>query len=300
MKKNIVILLHWQVVAKLLLLECLCLAVAGTSTQIASASVEQPQSVAVTVTNWIPRFITNMIEVRMPQNQFVDEFRTNLVERFVTNVVDVYWTNVITQLRTNEVEIRRVETEEILAYQTNVIYAYQTNLKTLILTNWETVLVMKTNWFRQPVTNTVEIELPSPAPAAVASATPVSKEGKVDTTGETVHAADVPRDLVIELTCTAGSAAVNELNVLMTLRSTHNPAAILPVQEWRVERSDNTVLIFGQTLEFRSKLPTGAYKISAKTRSDAKSPFLTVRGDVTITSAGGNQRIPARVSTSGK
>src|ERR1017187_6163805 len=47
----------------------------------------------VTRTNWFDRWITNVVEVRMPANRFVNEYHTNWVTQLRTNVVDVYSTN---------------------------------------------------------------------------------------------------------------------------------------------------------------------------------------------------------------
>ena len=63
------------------------------------------------------------------------------------------------------------------AFSTNVVSGYQTNVKVLTFTNWETVLIMKTNWVNAPLTNVVEIELPTPGrttPLAPAQVIPPS------------------------------------------------------------------------------------------------------------------------------
>lgn len=266
-----------------------------------TAAPGRPQVVPVTVTNWVPRLVTNVIEMRIPQNQFVDEYRTNWFEQFVTNTIDLYRTNLVTRLRTNQVVIERVQTQQVLAYQTNIVYAYQTNLKVLTLTNWENVLVMKTNWVRRPVTNIVEMEGQLPAPTASVIAPPVNVpppatgEGKAKPADAPSPPTDVPQDLVFDLAGATGSTANNQIEVQMALKSVRDPAAILPVREWRVERSDNAVLVFGQRPEFKGQLPVGAYKVSAKVRLNEQSPIVTMRGEFEIASSGGNQRIPADV-----
>ena len=46
--------------------------------------------VTLTRTNWVERWITNVIDVRIPVNSFVNEYRTNWVTALRTNIVDVY------------------------------------------------------------------------------------------------------------------------------------------------------------------------------------------------------------------
>src|SRR5712664_2578035 len=70
-------------------------------------------------TNLVERWITNMIEVRMPLNTFVNEYRTNWLEQRRTNQVDVFATN-------------RMVVE---AVHTNVVKGYHTNWGTLTMTN---------------------------------------------------------------------------------------------------------------------------------------------------------------------
>ena len=57
-------------------------------------------------TNWVDRSITNVIEVRMPRNVFVNQYRTNWFESLTTNVISVYATNRLTRFQTNHVEAR--------------------------------------------------------------------------------------------------------------------------------------------------------------------------------------------------
>jgi hypothetical protein len=153
------------------------------------------ETVDVLRTNWIPRVITNVIEMRMPANHFITEYRTNRFVAWRTNVVDVYRTNWVTRTRTNTIAIEQTKTNLITAYQTNLniitltnsvtveqtrtnlALRYQTNVNTLTLTNWETVLVIKTNRIKQPVARLVEANLPA-APADVMKA-PGGAESKV-------------------------------------------------------------------------------------------------------------------------
>ena len=56
------------------------LAIAG------SCSRALPAEQSVSRTNWTERWITNLIEVRMPENVFVDKFHTNWLRQYYTNV----------------------------------------------------------------------------------------------------------------------------------------------------------------------------------------------------------------------
>src|SRR2546423_221304 len=56
---------------------------------------------AVTHTNWVENTVTNLIEMRMSRNRFINEYRTNWVEHVTTNVSDVYRTNQLTRNFTN-------------------------------------------------------------------------------------------------------------------------------------------------------------------------------------------------------
>jgi hypothetical protein len=114
----------------------------------AAETSARPLVVTTSTTNWTARFITNVIEVSIPNIIFVDEYRTNWLRRDLTNVIDLFKTNLVTQFRTNLLTADR--------YHTNVVIAWRTNLKTLTLTNWENVVLIRTNWVNQPVTNVVE------------------------------------------------------------------------------------------------------------------------------------------------
>jgi hypothetical protein len=151
----------------------------------------------VTRTNWVEKAITNLVEVRMPRNVFVNEYWTNVIEQVHTNVVirevpkkvvvDFVHTNVITHYSTNFINkseermvyVDLVSTNFVDHFRTNVkvlhftndfavnvvktnfVDLYRTNWQTLNITNFQSVLVMKTNWVTQPVTNLVEIDMPA-------------------------------------------------------------------------------------------------------------------------------------------
>src|SRR5690242_14638660 len=57
----------------------------------------------LTRTNWTERYITNLVEVRMQRNVFVDEFHTNWVTETVTNVIPIQATRTVkmTEYKTN-------------------------------------------------------------------------------------------------------------------------------------------------------------------------------------------------------
>jgi hypothetical protein len=194
------------------------------------------EEVTITRTNWVERWITNEIDVRMPVNRFVNEYRTNWVTQLRTNVVDVYLTN----------------------------WAVRN------LTNWQTVVLFKTNWLTQPVTNLVEIDLPSRAvtPAETAPLAPMAAW-----TGP----------LAIEAVRTARPPANDLVEVQMQVRRTDNTPAPLQVQQWRVEREDGAILLFGQEQDFKRQLPLGKYKVEAKLKTEGDNLPLSLRGTLSVT-----------------
>lgn len=125
----------------------------------------------VTRTNWSDRWITNVIEVQMPLNRFVNEYRTNWVTQLRTNMIEVYATNRVTRTLTNRVMVDAFRTNLVVAYQTNwsmirqtnpivveaawtnVVVAYHTNWNTWTLTNRVAVNVLRTNFVDRYQTN---------------------------------------------------------------------------------------------------------------------------------------------------
>src|SRR5262252_8664317 len=75
--------------------------------------------VNVTHTNSVDRWITNVIEVRVPKNVFVSEVHTNWIERRSTNVIPSYATNKVVRTITNVVPVE--------VYSTNFVNGYRTN-----------------------------------------------------------------------------------------------------------------------------------------------------------------------------
>ena len=232
--------------------------------------------VTITRTNWAERWITNLIEVRMPMNRFVNEYRTNWVTQLRTNVVDVYVTNWVTRKLTNQVEVA--------ATMTHHVTAYHTNWSMLNLTNWQTVVLLKTNWLNQAVTNIVQIDLPSrPAVAAAAPSEVVEpNETPVPTATPALVAAWIG-PLAIEAARTSRPPANDLVEVQMKVKRTDNTPALLQVQQWRVEREDGAILLFGQDQDFKRELPVGNYRVEAKLKVEGDNPQLSVRGTLSVT-----------------
>jgi hypothetical protein len=301
-----------------------------------SAGAAQPNQVTIGRTNLVERWITNVVEVRMPTNHFVNEFRTNFVEQRRTNVIDAFATNrvVVNAFRTNTVNAYRTNWGAVIltndiridAFRTNIIQAYHTNLralyftnqvavqsyltnlvdryqtnwKTLHFTNWQTVLVMKTNWITVPVTNTVTIDLitnrftatdpvntAAPASAAPANHAPAASEPVQSKPGRAtswlpLNGASLTEELTLEASSTGRSVLNNLLDVQIKVRWVADNSAPLLVQQWRVERTDGSVLTFGQDPVFKRALPPGKYKVEVRARRDSRGPLLAVRGTLAV------------------
>jgi hypothetical protein len=232
--------------------------------------------VTITRTNVAERWITNVIEVRMPVNRFVNEYRTNWVTQLRTNVVDVYVTNWVTRKLTNQVEMA--------ATMTNHVTSYHTNWSLLNLTNWQTVVLLKTNWISEAVTNVVQIDLPSQPVAAAAAPSEVVelKEAPVPI-ATPAPAAHWAGPLAIEAARTSRPPANDLVEVQMKVKRTDTTAALLQVQQWRVEREDGAILLFGQDQDFKRELPVGNYRVEAKLKVEGDNPPLSVRGTLSVT-----------------
>jgi hypothetical protein len=131
----------------------------------------------ITRTNWFDRWITNVIEVHVPANRFVNEYHTNWVTQLRTNILDVYATNRVTRMRTNQIVVDAFRTNYVTAYETNwnlrkltnlvvvpatrtnVVVAYQTNWNLRTLTNLVTVALLRTNFVAQYRTNSSAVNL---------------------------------------------------------------------------------------------------------------------------------------------
>ncbi len=270
----------------------------------------------ITRTNLSERWITNVIEITMPVNRFVNEYHTNRVEQALTNFVDVYVTNKVTRNLTNTVEVTAYWTNVVVSFQTNwnmrtvtnpiVVVAYrtnwvtrtqtnsmainllrtnivdrfQTNLSTLTLTNWETVVLFKTNWITETLTNVAEVNLPRrPAPAVVHTEAVAQQPEPVSSTPATGWAGPVVIDAVV-----TGQSAANDLvEVQMRVRRTDKSTATPQVQQWRVERADAAIFLVGQGQEFKRQLPVGKYKVEARLKALANDPPVVLRGTLSVT-----------------
>ena len=277
----------------------------------------------VTRTNWVDKAITNIVEVRMPKNVFVNEYQTNWVEQVHTNVVvrelprkvvvDFVHTNVITHYSTNYINKSEERTIYIDLLSTNFVDHFRTNVKvlhltndiainlvktnfvdrfrtnrqTLNLTNFQTVLVMKTNWVTQFVTNEVQLDLPAKSAASVpAVATKPEKPAFKSSPGP----ADGP---ILEGAKTSTQPENNLVEVLLRVRWP-DTAEGRSVQQWKVEREDGTFMSVGQEQTFRKELPVGTYKIEATLKSGG--PAQVLRGALIITA----NEVVVRQKPSGK
>lgn len=228
------------------------------------------RTVNIIHTNPTTRVVTNVIEVRVPENVFVDEYRTNRFQRTLTNLVEVPVTNWSIRTLTNFVPVRLVRTNVVERRQTNWATVTVTNRATVTLTNWETVLVTRTNWITQPATNVVEVHTPLGAITAMARE-PVPAPAPV---AEMPRSGSMADALVIEAARAAQPADGFEVEVNFKVRSSNNPELLLQVPQWRVERADRAVLISSQTQEFKRALPPGRYHVQVKARREANGPLL--------------------------
>jgi len=110
-------------------------------------------------TNWVERWITNLIEVRMPSNRFVNEYRTNWVAELRTNSLEVYATNRLTRTLTNRVVVEAIRTNIFSTYHTNWTGLNLTNEVAVRLTRTNLVERFETNWMTLNQTNQVVVRL---------------------------------------------------------------------------------------------------------------------------------------------
>ncbi len=282
------------------------------------ATAARPVVVNTTITNGFTRYLTNVIEVSVPNNVFVDEFRTNWIRRDVVNVINVYQTNIVPQYRTNLLTVAR--------YATNLVTAWHTNVNTLTLTNWENFVVLRTNWVQLPVTNVVEstrtnyvtitvtnwqpvtvittnvvpgpvvgavrtqpLRVTAPAPAPVTELAPVAKVELPPAT----RFADLGQGLQLDLAYVGSPKEPGQFPIRLTLLSASG--AMLAVSEWRVEKTDGGGLMIGAKPEFSSTLPAGNYRVTARVRAE-DGTVKTVRGNIDIRMDAGAIRTPASIA----
>ena len=273
MKAPNVLLRALQLVTTALFVSRVCLPALGAASDPRPAPTPAgPEAVDVIRTNWIPHVITNVIEVRLPTNVFVSEYRTSRFEALRTNVIDVYRTNWVTKTLTNTITVEKT--------QTNLATRYQTNVNILSLTNWEMVVVFKTNWVTQPITNLVAVSVPA-ASAEVAKPAGAA-EAKVPEPTPSL-ASGATAGWVLEAARTGKPPANNLFEVQLDLRPVSAAAAALPLQEWRVERANGSLLLLGQGRELKLELPLGTFNVEVKARLAENTPLVRVRGAVTVT-----------------
>jgi hypothetical protein len=252
--------------------------------------------VNITHTNWADRWITNLIEVRVPTNRFVNEYHTNWVEQARKRVIDVYATNTVTRLVTNTIAINQTQTNLVQAFRTNwqtleltidvpvdlvrtnFVERFRTNWTVWTFTNWQTVVVFRTNWVNLPATNFVQVDAPKSVTADVADA----KETKSDAAVTAVQGSAVLTDSVLlEAARTTRPAANNQVEVCLSVHGAKG-ATRFQVQHWRVERLDGAILVFGQEQEFKRELPVGEYKVEVKGQESEDGPLLVARGRLSL------------------
>ena len=276
-------------------------------------AVAAPEIVSVIKTNWVQRWITNTIEVRMPQNTFVNEFHTNSFTQYTTNVVHVYMTNTVVRTMTNYIPVEAVHTVTVNSYQTNwttrtqvnripvamvrtnFVDSYQTNWETVNLTNWQTVIVMQTNWITQPVTNLVQLNLPAkavvrtppaePKPAPV-QAVPRPAPAQVAPQPAPVRTAssaapDLTDALALQASKISGPSNAGLIGVSLKVWLASDATAPVVVKQWRIERTDGSILSFGEDQVFQKELPPGKYDVEVRAGKDGAS-ILTARATLEV------------------
>ncbi len=154
----------------------------------------------------------------------------------------------------------------------------------LDLTNWETVVLFKTNWIVQPLTNLVQVNLAAPPPIARA---PV-RAGSPPKASRGGAAVSTPTSgwsgpLTIEAARTARPPANNLVEVRLRVRWNGHPAARVHIQNWRIEREDGAIILVGQDPDFKQQLQAGTYKVEAKVRAEGDNPPATARGTLSVT-----------------
>jgi hypothetical protein len=163
--------------------------------------------------------------------------------------------------------------------RTNFAQVTLTNIKTLNLTNWATVLVFKTNWTSQPITNVVEVELPR-APATEKRNTTTS----LSASPTSLTASMANENLKVEARQTGRRLPNKHVEVELTVKPARGALGALQVQQWRVESVDGSFLCCAQEQEFKRDLPTGNYKVEVKTQAAADGALLAAKGTLAVTS----------------
>ena len=251
-----------------------------------AANAARPAIVNTTITNALTRYLTNVIEVSVPKNVFVDQFRTNQVRREVTNVIDLYQTNMVAR------------------YRTNIVDQYRTNLLTVTLTNWENLVVIRTNWVTQAVTNVVEFTRTNVVRHTVNTTNVVTSTGPAETSKPTLataaasqsapRAADLERGLELDLTHVGVPKDPGQFPIRLTLLSATGDT--LPVIEWQVEKSNGGGLMVGAKAEFATVLPAGSYRITARVRT-ADGTVKKISSNTEVKTDASAMRTPASLAS---
>jgi hypothetical protein len=242
----------------------------------AGTGIGTAAQVNLTKTNLVERWITNVVEVRVPLNRFVTEYQTNWVERVRTNLVNVFATNLVTVTHT------RTNTVWVDVPRTNILLAYRTNWTTLNLTNWSTVLIFRTNWVNRPVTNTVQLDLPANSAPTAAVATPAPPPA-VKETPKPASGVGGSSPLAMDAKRVRSQAPRNQTDVVLSVRWATGGGSPLVVLQWRVQSDDGSFLCFGQDSQFTRALPLGIYTVEVKARRDENSPTLAALGTLAVT-----------------
>lgn len=276
----------------------------------------------VSHTNWVERTITNVVEVRMPRNVFVNEFQTNWIEQVHTNVVVVHSTNHITKDLSKQVVVDVVRTNVIVHYSTNYINKalprtvavdlvftnfvdfYKTNVKILRLTNdiainlvqTNVVDQFRTNWQTLYFTNfeTVLVMktnwIRQPVTNVVSinlpaqqPSRPASAKPQQDVSRPSASVASPVDGPVLEGAKTGSNSENSLVEVQLKIRWPADTADAPPVQQWKIEREDGAFMSFGQDQTFKKELPVGNYKIEAKLQWESDAPVLILRGGMVVT-----------------
>jgi len=226
-------------------------------------------------TNWVTQIRTNIVDV--PVTNWTEVSQTNLIEVAAT------WTNYLTAYHTNLIDITLTNHVTCNLMQTNLVDRYQTNWTTLNLTNWETLVLFKTNWVTQTLTNMVQVDLPAhPAIAAAAAGEAAPpRENPAETTS--LSPAKWTGPLALEAARTSRLLANGLVEVELKVRWTDDAPGPVQVEQWRVQREDGAVVLFGQEQQFKRSLPVGKYRVEAKLKAEAGDPPLSVRGTLSVT-----------------
>ena len=122
--------------------------------------------------------------------------------------------------------------------RTNFVDQYQTNWSTLNLTNWETVVLFKTNWISQPVTNVVQVDLPTRPAAARRRPSEAGRAARSPGGNRVARARGLGRPAGHRGSPDLPAPANDLVEVQLKVRRTDNTPGPMQVQNWRVERED--------------------------------------------------------------